>query len=390
MKLRKARFSVLVTQNRKLSFMIVSIYQPRIPFYREAFFENLIELGIQSGIEYRVFAPLKIRNSRSDEHFMNKNVKRLKSFRVRIAGRELVLFSPFQIVRECDFLISEHAMHDLFCLMNLLKLMPKKHALWGHGKNYTSPEVQFIGKVKNRMTSRVIWYFVYTANGAKHLIANNFDSKKLTVLNNSVDVKSLVEKVNSAKRLDPEQIRLKYGIQTELCLLYIGALDESKRINFIIDTLYRLEDLELDFTLAVCGSGPLSDVLTANHSSRVKLIGYADETVKAELSRISLAILNPGRVGLLAVDSFALECPVITTNWSYHAPEFEYLESGRNAIISSNSIEDYVDQIRNYVGDKELQQQLSNGCSLDAEKFSIEKMAGNFHKGVIQMMVGHK
>ena len=45
----------------------------------------------------------------------------------------------------------------------------------------------------------------------------------------------------------------------------------------------------------------------------------------AALSRANLMLI-PGLVGLAVVDSFAAQCPVVTTDFRGHSPEFEYIE----------------------------------------------------------------
>ena len=53
----------------------------------------------------------------------------------------------------------------------------------------------------------------------------------------------------------------------------------------------------------------------------------------------------PGAVGLGILDSFALQTPMVTTTQNFHGPEIEYLENGKNGIITEDNIETYTNAI---------------------------------------------
>jgi len=97
-------------------------------------------------------------------------------------------------------------------------------------------------------------------------------------------------------------------------------------------------------------------------------------------------MLIPGRVGLVAVDSFEMGLPIVTTDWPLHAPEFEYLSNNRNSIISQDSLNDYVANVIDVLNDKERMHELRANCFEDARKYSIEQMVSNFHAGVLKAL----
>ena len=96
--------------------------------------------------------------------------------------------------------------------------------------------------------------------------------------------------------------------------------------------------------------------------------------------------MMPGRVGLIAVDSFALGLPIVTTNWTWHAPEFEYLTHGINSIIAEDTVEDYVESILNLLRNSDYLQELRIKCFQDSQQYTIETMALNFHQGVLKVL----
>src|SRR5262249_20738395 len=93
-------------------------------------------------------------------------------------------------------------------------------------------------------------------------------------------------------------------------------------------------------------------------------------------------LLVPGAVGLVALDSFALGIPLVTTNWPWHGPEFEYLTPGANAVVTGDHIDDYAREIQHYLSNEEELGMMKAACLAEAPRFSVEKMAQNFANGV--------
>jgi glycosyltransferase involved in cell wall biosynthesis len=94
-------------------------------------------------------------------------------------------------------------------------------------------------------------------------------------------------------------------------------------------------------------------------------------------------MLMPGRVGLCAVDSFALRTPVVTTNWPWHAPEFEYLENGRNAVVTPDDPMAYASAVQELLNDRSRLASLREACRRDAAHYTIDGMAARFCDGLL-------
>jgi len=371
-----------------LDLKIVTIYQPRVPIYRTKFFKVLKQLGNDTGINYRVVAPAEVADSRNDEDLSNQNVERIKTLKIRIFGSEIHLFNVKKIIYNSDLVITEHALHDFLAITSLLYLNNFPLALWGHGRTYT----ERIGKVKEYfkkiMIKRAAWYFAYTNGVAKYVAKNSNNPKKITVLNNSIDVYELELCMAEISNTPEEELRRDLSLFSERTAIFIGALDDTKRVEFILEATKRVKAIIPDFELVICGDGPgRSKILEANIDG-VHYLGFGGAQLKAKLSKIALFILNPGRVGLLAVDSFSLGLPIITTEWEFHAPEFEYLENNRTAIITHDSVEDFVSGIVKYLGDEERIRTMKANCINERDLYSVEKMAARFHEGVTNFFEG--
>jgi len=366
----------------------VTIYQPRIPSYRTKFFEVLRQLGNDSGINYRVIAPSEINDSRNDEDLRNKSVERIRTIRVNLLGSEIHFFNVKKVIFESDLVISEHALHDFLSISRLLNLNNFPLALWGHGRTYTERTNKIKEILKKTMIKRAEWYFAYTNGVAKYVEEISNTPKRITVLNNSIDVDEIENYMAEMSTVPLEDLRRELSLFSQQTAIFIGALDDSKRIDFILEATRRVKEVVPNFELVICGDGPdRSKILRANIEG-VHYLGFGDAQLKAKLSQIGLFILNPGRVGLLAVDSFSLGLPIITTNWQFHAPEFEYLENNKTAIITNDSVEDYVSAIVDYLGDEEKICTMKINCREERHLYSIEKMAARFHEGVTSFMKG--
>jgi len=91
----------------------------------------------------------------------------------------------------------------------------------------------------------------------------------------------------------------------------------------------------------------------------------------------------PGRVGLVAVDSFALGTPIVTTRWPYHAPEFGYLEDGVNARISDDHVADFARVLEELLKSPEQLARLKEGCEAALPQYTLEGMVDKFAKGIL-------
>jgi hypothetical protein len=116
-------------------------------------------VGVKSGIDYHIVAPYDINDFRFDEDFLNKNVERIKTFKLKILKSEIHVYNLRKAIKNCELVITEHALHDFLALSRLISFQRFPLALWGHGRTYT--EKSSLGKelLKKRMIRRSDWYF---------------------------------------------------------------------------------------------------------------------------------------------------------------------------------------------------------------------------------------
>jgi glycosyltransferase involved in cell wall biosynthesis len=166
---------------------------------------------------------------------------------------------------------------------------------------------------------------------------------------------------------------------------FIGELKIEKDLPFLIEAVSRIRAQINDFEFIIfCGESGKSQIeLIIKEHPWIKFGGYADSKVKAHLSRAGAVILNPGRVGLIAVDSIAMGAPIVTRKLkNTHAPEIEYLEHPRSILIANPDMESFVDQSMLLLGNSEVKEPMKIALRELVSRYSAKEMAQNFHSGV--------
>jgi len=369
--------------------MRVAIIHPWFPQYRKAFFDRLLELGHAEGIHVDIFhgSPPPEWQERGDS-VSEEYATRMKTKFFRFRGKNLVYKSPNTVWKRgpYDLLILEQAVRNLETYAFLLRRQGAHIAFWGHGKTYTNATGKTQERFKELLTRRGRWFFSYTKGGRAAVTAAGFPANRITVVQNSVDSTELKKAISKITASSKQAFIEKYDLRAKTGL-FIGGLDASKRLNFLLEAADRAHELDQDFRLIFVGSGSHQYLVEQAAAMRPWIIYlgslFGDE--KALAMAAAEVLLMPGRVGLVAVDSFASGTPIVTTNWTLHAPEFEYLEAGHNAIVTENNINAYACAIVETLNDAEMLISLKTSALKSSEAYSVENMAANFIQGLTAM-----
>lgn len=364
--------------------MKVAIIHPWFPQYRAKFFEQLIAKGSDVGIDFVVFyGETPPEWSDRNDVVRREGFTKLPTLFIRFRGRTLI-WKSLKLVRAAspyDLIIVEQAVRNIETYELVLRGAPL--AFWGHGKTYTKHVSEGQESFKRWLTRRGKWFFAYTTGGVEALVRAGVPRKLTTVLQNSIDtttLRGLVESVDVAKSA---RFNADHDLHGKTAL-FIGGLDESKRLPFLVQAAKLAHGLDSDFRLMIAGAG--SDSLIAEEAARelsyVSYLGPLFGEEKALAIKSAQVIAMPGRVGLVAVDSFACGTPIITTDWPWHAPEFEYLESGINAVIAADNPHSYADSLVRILQDESGLLRLREACLEAADRYTVEAMVDNFVSGV--------
>lgn len=363
----------------------VAIVQPAVPHYRVPFFTRLISAAGEEGIHIDVFAgeaPIgtRGRGDSSDAPFVNW----LDTQEFKIRGRALFYKVTAPVRRgEYDLVILEHAVRNIEAYELLMRLGGRRIAFWGHGRTYTVDVSPYQESLKYWLARQATWFFAYTQRGADSVIGRGFPPDRITVLNNSIDTNAL--KADLSTISDAEVLR--YSRQYDLrgrTALYLGALDTYKRIPFLLDSAAIASRMSSDFRLLIAGNG-LDRPITEDFVERNPWASYLGTAIgrdKALALKAAQAVAIPGAIGLVALDSLVAGKPVITTDFRHHGPEFDYLEDGSTAMVTTDDVASYATGLVGFLADRTRQKEMSDRCLVEAQKYTLDRMINSFLEGI--------
>jgi glycosyltransferase involved in cell wall biosynthesis len=378
------------TTSSRSSHTDVVIVEAYVPEYRRRFFELLeVALAAESIRLTVATGSGRADSARGDatELALSRPVPELA---VSIRGRRLGIRRLSHLDVDPALVVVDQALRHLENYPLLLRQRRgPRVALWGHGTRRVTPANWLERTLERRVTRLAHWFFAYTQSGADDVARYGFPPERITIVQNTLDVGGLAALRNAVSPHDVELLRHSLDLHSQqVACLYIGALDNSKRIPFLLEACTLVAQRDPNFVLVVAGDGDQRHLVKGSLASRpwLRYVGRALGTEKARLGAVSDVLLMPGRVGLVAVDSFALRTPILTTRWAYHAPEVDYLEDGVNACFSGDTVEEYADMVANVLRDPLRLERLQDGCAAAVTRYSIEAMVANFAGGVVSAL----
>jgi L-malate glycosyltransferase len=370
----------------------VLIIEEQIKRYRQPFFRRLhTELckeDVQLRVVYSLTAPC--------EALKRDNCELPREFGVKIKGRWMgkrrLFFQPaFREVAAADLVVIDHAnrflLNHLLLPLSLLKL--KKAAFWGLGENIQADRSRFSEWYKERTLNWVDWWFAYTEGTARYLQEHGVPAEKITAVQNSVDTRGIQI---SVKNLSPNArvaLRAKLGLRPSMPVgIFVGMLHKVKSVPFLIQAGELIRQSVPEFQLIVVGGGPDEQTIQQNaaHHRWVHFVGPKFGHQKSRFLAIADLFLLPGRAGLAVLDGFAAGLPLVATRLSIHGPEMEYLEEGRNGLMTAPDAEAYAQAVTTLLSNPKELQLLREGAAKSAEKYSMEVMVENFKRGIMQCL----
>lgn len=377
----------------------VTVVQPYVPSYRTSFFDQLHARLASEGVDLEVLhGPAPPQQAARGDAASCASASEVPVRRLSLPGGRSLLWRRVQHrAASADLVVLEQALHNLEAYPLLLRSAGDfpRVAFWGHGRTYTKPPSRLETVAKTALTRLGSWFFAYTEGGAAHVASRGFPRDRITVVRNSVDTRELMaararaDLPGTAEFIEATLLRSRYGLTEGRTALYLGGLDAPKRIPFLLDCADRVAAEVPGFRLLVAGNGAdrrLVDAAASRPGSPVIAVGHTAGAGAAPLGAVSDLMLMPGRVGLCAVDSFVLRTPLVTTDWPWHAPEFEYLADGRNALVTPDDSGAYVGAVTALLRDPARLQALRSACHGDVPAYTTEGMATRFCDGLLQAM----
>lgn len=362
--------------------MQLTIVQPYIPAYRIAFFEGLVDSLAEKEIRCTIAAPyprgeLAKRGDAARPAWATEVRRR----EVEIAGRNIVLGGSHSSWRNSDAVILGNRGSSLDNYLALVERRTRglKVGLWGHIKDYVTTGNIIDQRLERYQMRHADHIFAYVPSGSEYARSLGVDSDRVTTVMNTIDDGELSKALLGVTEMEKNRFKRDHGLHGRRIFAYVGGIDESKRIRFLVGVLSHLREMNSRSTIIMAGRGALEDLLVPfERSGHVVRIGYAGVDLKALVLSISEAIVMPGRVGLIAVDALVSGRAIITTDWAFHAPEIEYLREGESVFKVPNNVLDFAAKLDNFSGPVVQKPWVAP---------SMRNMIRNFANGVETMML---
>ena len=369
----------------------VLIAPGHVAHYREKFYRLLFEHASAADVDLRVAASRLL-----PSNLLPGTTEGVNEAPMRKVG-PFTWQNTIQYSRGCDLVIAQQEANYLANYVLQLKRLvsPQKFAFWGHGKNFQANTASLFAEyLKQRAAVHCDWWFAYNDRSAEVVADLGFPRGRITSVMNSVDTLRLAELKRQLRPEDLAALRAKTGIKSDNVAVFTGGLYEQKRLRFLVDACELVRKKVRDFELVVIGSGPESPFmsLSATRNDWLHYVGPKTDEEKVPYWAVSKALLMPGLVGLVVLDSFALGVPLITTDYPDHSPEISYLKDGINGIICSPwpSIRVYAERVADFFLSPSLQNTLSSNAEASSKDYTVEKMADNFFRGVVAALEAPK
>ena len=351
----------------------VVFVQKFVPHYRLGFFEGVRAELARRGIELVLvhgppdpYEGSKVRTVSPDWGV------RVDTRHLHVRGRWLYRQRAGRFVRRGDLVVVEHAAklldnYGLYarCLAGRIRM-----SYFGHGENFQSVHELGTSRTLKRAMLHVTRWFAYTEVSRRSLLSQGVKDERITVVNNTLAAPELPAPM-------PERAPGR--------CLYVGGLYEDKRLGFLISSCARVAERVEGFELHVVGAGPLEALVREAAARHPWLVHhgalYGEE--RARLLGSSQAILMPGLVGLVAIDSFHFGAPLITSHAGQHSPEIAYLEDDVNALFDGADGDEasYAALVERFLGDATLAERLRRACARSAATYTLERMVQRFCDG---------
>lgn len=363
----------------------IAIVHPWFPQYRAPFFEALLDLAADT-IDIDIFYgdPPPEWNDRGDS-LSRAYATHLPTRFTKVGGRSLAWKTTRELrSREpYDLIILEQAVRNLETYALIARMGFKRVAFWGHGRSYTIEASRAQEALKAWLTRRVAWFFAYTPGGADAVAGGGFPRERITIVSNAVDTSSLTRELAAVSPEASRAFQVEHDLRGKTAI-FVGGLDEFKRVEFLLEAARIAHEIDPDFRILIAGNGEKRNLVAAASagSHYVRYLGPQNGADKALSLRSAEVLAMPGRVGLIAVDSFASGLPIVTTDWAYHAPEFEYLSPGDDSVVTTNNVQAYAEGLLCVLSDPDRIAALSAAAVAKSTKYSIERMAQNFYRGI--------
>ncbi len=366
------------------------ISRHRVPFY-ERLRSQLAERDIELQLVHGYFAPWE--RGKGDLACIPWATQ-IDNKVLRCRGRE-IYWQPVPLsIFSADLVVVEQANRLLLNYLMLL-LRPftgQRVALWGHGRNFQAKHPgSVLERFKKWWSRRADWFFLYTEHGAQLMQNAGANPSRMSVVFNTIDTRELQETKAEISRQQLDDLRLELGINNGAVAIYCGGLYRGKRIRELISAASEIRRALPDFSLIIIGAGEESGYVEnkARELSWLHYLGPMHGRERVPYFMLADVQLIPGVVGLSVIDSFALGVPMVTMQQEGHGPEINYIEPGKNGLITADNLQEYVAAVQMILKDRDALFRMKSECEQSVKHYSLDNMVKRFADGVEAAISGN-
>jgi len=372
---------------KRVSIILFRMFHYRVDFLaqlREELKTNDVILDVYYG------KPTPESTEKNDTGELPGSVE-ISSWCLRLGGKEILLQIPPRRIFSSNLIIcmQENRLLINYALQLYTRLARRsKFAFWGHGRNFQSRRATGIREGLKRFLLRGSdWFFAYTESSRDSLLESGYDPDSITVFNNTIDAEKFRRAVDAVTDVEKSQFLDDLFIAHDAPIaLFCGSMYPAKRISELLTACTMIRQKLPDFHLICLGDGPSAVDLKKAQTTQawIHYMGVQTGYVKAQAYAVSSVILNPGLVGLHIVDSFSAGTPMLTMDYEFHSPEFAYMESGINGLVTEADEAVYAAAAIALFRDADYQQRLVAGARQSAEQYSLNAMVSAYTAGILK------
>jgi len=315
----------------------------------------------------------------------------IPSYCLRLGGKEILLQIPPRHILGSDLIIcmqENRLLINYFIQLYTRVVRARKFAFWGHGRNFQSLRATGVREAWKRFLLRGSdWFFAYTDASRSSLLDSGYDADRITVFNNTIDAEKFRALVDEVSEQDQRQFLGGLSIAPGATVaLFCGSMYPAKRISELLSASKLIRQQIPDFHLVCIGDGPSAGAIKTAQTQCdwVHYLGVQTGQVKAQAYAVASAVLNPGLVGLHIVDAFSAGIPMLTMDYEFHSPEFAYMESGHNGLVTVADEAVYAAAAIDLFTDSKRLEQLSLGARQSACRYSLQAMVEAYTAGILK------
>ena len=312
-------------------------------FNLEIYFSPKNPLGIHSPELEDVFTEHEILKLHLIKNYWLK--KKVLIWQSKIIN--IVLFSHFDYL----LLLGEMNVVSSWISIFIAKLRGKKIYMWSHGI-YGNENV-FKKYLRLLFLKQSDFIFLYEERAKLLLKQNGFKEKTLAVVYNSLNFEVFQTLYHGLLSTSKNEFITFFKNNNLPTIIFVGRLTKIKKLNLLIDSLRKLNQVKTRYNLLVIGSGE-DQMYLENINNYLIDQGWIhfygecyDNNKTSKLIYHSDLCVSPGNVGLTAIHSLSFGTPVAShNNFNNQMPEVEAIIDGENGFLfKENSPDDLANKI---------------------------------------------